>query len=106
MTTNSIYKGDDIGAFGGKIIVNLNNPGGYTITRAEFQCGCFYQNIENPVFPLVFKPSREYTAKFGTVNACTLRIYDENGLRTTANGTMIIRAKNEGIHNGNNRICC
>lgn len=103
MTTKSVYKGDDIGAFGGRITVNINNPAGYTITRAEFQCGCFYADVINPIFPLVFKPTREYTAKFTTINPCTLRLYDENGLRSTAEGTMVIKAKNEGIHNG---LCC
>lgn len=98
--TNIVTKSDDIGAFGGKITVNLRNPHNYVITRAEFQCGHFYRDIKNPVFPLVFKPTREDTAKFSAVNPCTLRVYDENGLRVTAKGQMVINAKNEGIRNG------
>ena len=98
--TNSIYKDDDIGAFGGNITVYLNNPDNYTITRVEFQCGCFYRNIPNPVFPLVFKPTREDTKNFSDINICYLRVYDENGLRETCHGSMNIMAKSEVINNG------
>lgn len=102
--SKDVFKDDDMGAFGGKITVNLSNPGNYTITRAEFQCGCFYRNIENPVFPLEFKPTREDTAKFGSVNVCYLRIYDSNGLRQTCRGSMTIPALNEVIKG--NGLCC
>ena len=102
--SNTIFKNDDIGAFGGSITVNLYNPGNYTISRVEFQCGCFYRNIENPVFPLVFKPTREDTAKFGAINVCSLRVYDSNGLRATVKGKMVINAQNEVIKE--NGLCC
>lgn len=101
--TQPIFKNDDMGAFGGKITVNINNPDDYEITRAEFQCGCYYQNVENPVFPLEFKPTREDTSKFNNVNPCFLRLYDSNGLRQTCKGTMIINAQNEVINGG---LCC
>ena len=100
---NPIFKGDDIGSFGGKITVNFDNPKGYTITRAEFQCGCFYQNINNPVFPLEFKPTREQNEKFSSANVCYLRVYDENGLRKTCTGTMTLYAQNGVIKE--NGIC-
>lgn len=103
MSSNVIYKGDDMGAFGGSITVNLNNPDNYTITRVEFQCGCFYRSIENPVFPLVFKPTREDTARFGTSNICYLRVYDSNGLRETCKGSMDVRAQNGVIRD--NGLC-
>lgn len=102
---DTVFKNDDIGAFGGKITVNLSNPGNYEITRVEFQCGCFYRSVDNPVFPLEFKPTREETAKFGFSNLCYLRVYDSNGLRQTCKGTMNIPAQNEVIK-GNGRICC
>ena len=101
--TEKIFINDDIGAFGGKITVNINNPNDYVITRAEFQCGCYYQNIENPVFPLEFRPSREYTSRFGATNVCYLRVYDSNGLRKTCKGYMNISAQNEVINGG---LCC
>lgn len=101
--TEKVYKNDDLGAFGGKITVNINNPDNYEITRAEFQCGCYYQNVENPVFPLEFKPTREDTAKFSATNVCYLRVYDSNGLRETCSGSMTIPAQNEVINGG---ICC
>ena len=103
-TNDSIFKGDDIGAFGGKITVNLKNPNDYVITRVEFQCGSYYRNIINPIFPLEFKPTREDTAKFSTTNVCYLRVYDLNGLRRTCKGTMIIQAQNGGVKN--DRFCC
>jgi len=99
-----VFKTDDMGAFGGKITVNINNPNDYEITRAEFQCGCYYQSVDNPVFPLVFKPTREDTAKFNNVNICYLRVYDSNGLRQTCKGSMTIPAQNGVIkHDG---LCC
>ena len=101
--TDKIFINDDIGAFGGSITVNINNPNNYTITRAEFQCGCYYKNIENPVFPLVFKPTREDTAKFSATNVCYLRVYDSNGLRETCKGSMVISAQNEVVNGG---LCC
>ena len=101
---NSIFKGDDIGAFGGSITIYLDNPNDYVISRVEFQCGCYYQNVDNPTFPLVFKPTREDTEKFAPDNSCYLRVYDSNGLRQTAQGTMVIHAQNGVIRN--NGLCC
>ena len=101
---NPVFKNDDMGAFGGNITINLDNPEDYTITRAEFQCGCFYQAIDNPTFPLVFKPTREQTAKFNSTNICYLRVYDENGLRKTCKGSMTIYAQNGVIKE--NGLCC
>jgi hypothetical protein len=92
-----VYKNDDMGAFGGGIVVNFDNPEGYVITRAEFQCGCFYRSVDNPVFPLRFTPTREDTKKFSNNNLCYLRVYDENGLRKTCRRTMNIPAQNEVI---------
>jgi hypothetical protein len=100
-----VYKNDDMGAFGGRIVVNFNNTSEYTITRAEFQCGSYYQNVENPVFPLEFKPTREDTKKFSNNNLCYLRVYDENGLRKTCKGTLNIPAQNEVIKH-NDGLCC
>lgn len=101
--TQPIFKNDDIGAFGGKITINLSNPENYTITKAEFQCGCYYKEFDNPVFPLEIKPTREDTAKFNNVNVCFLRIYDSNGLRQTCKGSMTIQAQNEVVNGG---LCC
>lgn len=100
-----VFKNDDMGAFGGSITVNIDNPNDIPITRAEFQCGCFYRDIQNPVFPLVFKPTREDTAKFNVSNICYLRVYDSNGLRKTCKGFLVIPAQNEVIRH-NDRLCC
>ena len=103
--TKGIYKNDDMGAFGGSITVNLENESGYTITKVEFCCGSYFQEVENPVFPLVFKPTREDTAKFKTVNQCYLRVYDSNGLRQTASGTLTINANNEVVKKNDRQQC-
>lgn len=104
MSDKEVYRNDDIGAFGGSITINLDNPGEYIITRADFQCGCFFRSVENPVFPLVFKPTREDTAKFTIPTLCYLRVYDSNGLRQTCKGYLSIPVKNEVIKN--NGLCC
>ena len=104
MATKDVYKSDDMGAFGGKITVNINNPNNYEITRAEFQCGCYYQEVKNPIFPLIFKPTREDTKKFSSNNICYLRVYDANGLRMTCRGSMNIPAQNEVIKDDG--LCC
>lgn len=98
-----VFKNDDIGAFGGKIVININNPDEFVITRAEFQCGCYYKDIPNPVFPYELKPTREDTAKFSATNVCYLRVYDSNGLRKTCKGSMTILAQNEVVNGG---LCC
>lgn len=100
-----VYRNDDMGAFGGGITIELENPQEYEITRVEFQCGCFYRSIENPVFPLRFTPTREDTAKFSNNNLCYLRVYDRHGLRKTVKGYMNIQAQNEVITH-NDGICC
>lgn len=100
-----VFKNDDIGAFGGKITVNLNNPGNYEITKIDFQCGSYFASVKNPTFPLEFKPTREDTAKFKAKNQCYLRVYDSNGLRQTAQGVMTINANDEVIKE-NGRLCC
>lgn len=100
-----VYKNDDMGAFGGKIIVNFDNPNNYPITRADFQCGCFFRSIKNPVFPLEFKPTREYTAKFSINTIAYLRVYDKNGLRKTCKGFLKIPVQNEVITHDDS-FCC
>lgn len=103
--TKEVFRNDDIGAFGGKITVNLSNENNYTISKVEFQCGGYYAEVENPQFPLEFKPSREYTEKFKPITKCYLRVYDSNGLRQTAKGTLAIDVNNEVVNN-NDRLCC
>ena len=94
-----VYRNDDMGAFGGKITVNFDNKDNAVITRAEFQCGCFYRDIENPVFPLEFKPTKEDTAKFSNITLAY-----ENGLRKTCKGFLRIPVENEVITH-NDRLC-
>ena len=95
MTTTSIYKGDNTGAFGNQFItINLENPLGYVISKAIFVCGCVQKVFENPTFPLVVNFSSEETAKFRPSNVCHLVVFDENGRQQTCTGTLSFNAQN------------
>ena len=61
---NAIYKGDNTGAFGNTFLtIGLNNPLGYTISKAIFVTGCIQKIYENPVFPLRINFNEEETPK-------------------------------------------
>lgn len=103
--TNSIYMGDNTGAFGNSFItINLENPLGYTISKAVFVCGCFKKTFENPQFPLVINFTSAETANLRTVNTCYLVVYDEQGRQKTCKGTLTFKAQNGVITQ--NGACC
>lgn len=102
---NTVYKGDDTAAFGNTFItINLENPLGYTISKAIFVCGCIQKTFENPVFPLTINLTGAETAKLNYTNVCYLVVFDENGLQKTCNGTLTFPAQNGVLRNG--RTCC
>lgn len=102
---NTVYKTDDTGAFGNTFItVNLENPLGYTISKAIFVCGSIQKTFENPVFPLEINLDSQETAKLNYANVCYLVVFDENGLQKTCNGTFTFPAQNGVLRNG--RTCC
>lgn len=93
--TNSIYKGDNTGAFGNSFItINLNNPLGYTISKAIFVCGVINKTFENPVFPIVINFTSSETSKLCVSNICYLVVYDSQGRQKTCNGTLRFKAQN------------
>lgn len=105
MSTNTIYKGDDTGAFGNTfIIINLDNPLGYTVSKAIFVCGCIIKIFNNPVFPLPINLSSEETEKLRSSNVCYLIVYDGQGRQKTCKGTLTFNAQNGVLPNG--RTCC
>ena len=102
--TGAIYKGDNTGAFGNNFItINLDNPLGYTVSKAIFVCGCIQKTFENPIFPLIINLNSEETANLRSVNTCYLVVFDSNGLQKTCKGTLTFKAQNGVIGNG---TCC
>lgn len=102
----AIYKTDDTAAFGNSFItINLENPLGYTISKAIFVCGCIQKSFENPVFPIVINFSSQETASFSSTNTCYLVVFDELGRQRTCKGTLTFKAQNGVLINGG-RTCC
>lgn len=105
MSSNAIFKGDDSGAFGNNFItINLDNPLGYTISKAIFVCGCIQKPFENPVFPLRINLTSQETTKLRSSNVCYLVVYDSEGRQKTCQGSLTFNAQNGVINNGG--ICC
>lgn len=102
----AIYKNDDTAAFGNSFItINLENPLGYTISKAIFVCGCVQKAFDNPVFPIVINFSSQETASFSSANTCYLVVFDELGRQRTCKGTLTFKAQNGVLINGG-RTCC
>ena len=105
MSTNTIYKGDDTGAFGSSFItINLDNPNDYEVSKVIFVCGCIQKSFNNPVFPLTINLSSEETEKLRSSNVCYLVAYDSQGRQKTCKGTLTFNAQNGVLPNG--RTCC
>lgn len=102
--TNPIYKGDDTAAFNNAvfIFIELDNPNGYTISKAIFVCGCIKKPYNNPTFPLKINFTSQETKqlKIGNQNVCYLVVYDEQGRQRTCQGTLTFSAKSGVICNG------
>ena len=97
---NAIYKGDNTGAFGNTFLtINLNNPLGYTISKAIFVTGCIQKPYENPEFPLQINFTSEETPKLGATNVGYLVVFDSQGRQKTCNGKVIFNAINGVICN-------
>lgn len=101
----AIYKTDDTAAFGNSFItINLENPLGYTISKAIFVCGCIHKTFENPIFPLVINFNSAETGGMGFTNTCYLVVYDSEGRQRTCKGNLTFKTKDGVINNG--RTCC
>ena len=99
--TQPVFKGDDTAAFGNSFItINLENPLGYTITRAVFVCGCLSKTFENPSFPLVVNFTSQETSTLKATNICYLVVYDSEGRQKTCTGSLMFNAQNGVICNG------
>ena len=89
-----VRKGDDTNAFDfGFLTVELNNPEGYTITKAEIRIGVLTKTIENPDFPLDISLTREETSMLSECgNQCYMAIYDDQDRKYTCEGTLSFKA--------------
>lgn len=92
----TIYKGDDTGAFGNNFLtIELEDEVGLIISKAQLVCGCYKSEIiKNPQFPLIFNFTQEESKKFNFKNTCFLVVWDEDGLKTTCEGSVTFEAKN------------
>lgn len=97
----TLYRGDDTNAFGKEFLtIELENEKEFIVTKAEFQCGTLLRVLENPVFPIQIALDRAETKQLRNENLCYLRVYDENGLRETCEGTLVIETQKEVINAG------
>ena len=84
-----IRKGDDTDAFGfAWLTVNLDNPQGFEITKAEIRIGTIKKIFNNPVFPLSISLNRLETEKLNEQNMCYMAIYDTAGRKYTCEGSL------------------
>lgn len=105
MSANTpVTKGDNTAAFGNNYItININNPLGYVISKAEFVVNSGnpkLQPIENPQFPIVINFTSEQTAQLQANNTGKLVVWDEQGRQLTCKGTLNFSAQNGVICNG------
>lgn len=86
-----IYRGDDTGAFGNTFLtVKLKNADGLKFSKAVFRCGEITKEFENPMFPLKINFTAKETSKMYDFNRCYLAVWDENGLKQTCKGFLIL----------------
>lgn len=111
--TVSIFKNDDTGAFrqsDDKPFLRINRPSGLAddiaIYKLELKIASLpvfvFENIVEEVaqplvFPIDLNLIASQTAQLQSTNFCYIRVYDENGLRQTCNGTISFKANNEVV---------
>lgn len=85
----AIRRGDDTNAFNlDWLTVNLNNPQGFTITKAEIRIGTLLKVFINPIFPIKIALNRNETEKLHEQNMCYMAIYDSLGRKKTVEGSL------------------
>lgn len=90
----SIRKGDDTDAFDFSwLTVNLDNPEGFKITKAEIRIGTLLRVFNNPVFPLEISLNRNDTSKLRENNMCYMAIYDTKGRKYTCKGNLCFKTE-------------
>lgn len=95
----TLVRGDDTQAFGGDLLtISLTTElVGYTITKAIFRCGSIEKEYANPVFPLTVNLTSVETKELTDKDSCYLLLYDENNLRRTCEGTLILKTESQKV---------
>ena len=95
---NSIYRGDDTGAFGQTFLtIKAVIPEGWVITKAVWKAGEITKEFQNPIFPISLNLSREETHKLKNINICYLAVYDQDELKQTCEGSLTFTTKAEVV---------
>ena len=106
--TNSIYKGDNTGAFGNQFItINLGNiPEGYSVSRADvYVNSCLFKTFQTPVFPLRINFTSEETLSFRSTNVVNLEVWDDQNRNKQCKGSLVFDCQN-GVISNVRRNCC
>lgn len=105
----NLYKGDNTGAFGNNFItINLDNPMGFEISKAQFVINGgtpYIEPVENPVFPLIVNLTSEQTQKLKTTNIGKLVVWDSQNRPKECDGSIEFDCKN-GVLTNVRRNCC
>lgn len=101
MTTR--YRADDTNAFGNHLLTIELDTSDFdedvVITKVEIQCGMLtLPPIENPVFPLTLDLNAQQTKQLQNNNPVYLRVYDEEGLRQTCEGSIEFPTQKEVVY--------
>lgn len=85
----TIRRGDDTDAFGlSWLTINLENPEGFVIKKAEIRIGTLIKVFNNPTFPIRISLNRNETEKLHEQNMCYMAIYDTLGRKKTVEGSL------------------
>ena len=108
-TKQGIFKNDDTGAFGNQFL-RINRPSGLAddvdIYKAEFKCGnlpvMVFENIVDEqaqplTFPIEINLTASQTKLLDYQNVCYLKVYDENGLGQTCEGSISFTARKQVV---------
>lgn len=91
-----IIRGDDTGAFGKTLLtITVGTiPEGWNITKVVFYCGRLQpREFINPTFPIPINFTSEQTKNMDNVNECTVALYDNDNLKQTCTGHLVILVK-------------
>ena len=94
-----LVRGDDTQAFGGDLLtISLETElVGYTITKAVFRCGDVLKEYTSPTFPLTVNLTKDETDKLTGKDVCYLLLYDDNNLRKTCEGSLILKTESKKV---------
>ena len=94
-----LVRGDDTQAFGGDLLtISLTTELiDYTITKAVFRCGNVLKEYDNPVFPLTINLTTSETKELTGKDNCYLLLYDDNNLRKTCEGTLLLKTESQKV---------